>query len=103
MDHIWSTRDHFADSGQSGGKLPLYRSLHVIAAGDTKDSEEDHEHARVATRSSVSFGVNAEINFNGGGEITPTNPPPGLSPLEINLSHFETLELGQALGEILQG
>jgi len=32
----------------SGGKLPFYRSLHVIAAGDTKDSEEDHEHARVA-------------------------------------------------------
>jgi hypothetical protein len=88
----------------SGGKLPLYRSLHVVAAGDTKDSEEDHEHARIAFHKAASLlGVNAEINFNGGGEITPTNPPPGLSPLEINLSHFETLELGQALGEILQG
>jgi hypothetical protein len=88
----------------SGGKLPLYRSLHVVAAGDTKDSEADHQHAKTAFHEAARLlGVNAEIDFGGGGEISPTNPPPGLSPLEINLSHFETLELGQALGEILQG
>ena len=49
------------------------------------------------------LGINAVIDFGGGGRITPTNPPPGLSFHEINLSYFETLELGQALGEILEG
>jgi hypothetical protein len=47
--------------------------------------------------------VNAAIDFGDGGDITTTIPPPGLSFCEVNLSYFETLELGQALGEILEG
>jgi hypothetical protein len=87
-----------------GGKIALYRSLHVCAAGETKASEEDPLHARNAFHTAASLlGVNAQIDFGGGGEITPTNPPPGLSFHEINLSYFETLELRQALGEVLEG
>jgi hypothetical protein len=87
-----------------GGKLPLYRSLHVCAAGETKEEEIDTEHARTAFhRAAGLLGASAEIDSGQGGDVSPTFPPPGLSFLETNLSYFETLELGQALGEILEG
>lgn len=98
---------HDPESGRrwlSGGKLPLYRSLHLCAAGETKDSEMDPDHAHLAfQRAAAVLGINAVIDFQGGGNITPTNTPPGLSHFETNLSYFETLELEQALGEILEG
>jgi hypothetical protein len=88
----------------SGGKLPPYRSLHVAAAGETEAAEQQADHAKVAFhKASALLGVNAAIDFGDGGDITTTIPPPGLSFYEVNLSYFETLELGQALGEILEG
>jgi hypothetical protein len=88
----------------SGGKQPLYRSLHVAAAGETAAAEEQPDHAKVAFHKAAAvLGVNAAIDFGGGGDITLTTAPPGLSFFEVNLSYFETLQLGQTLGEILEG
>jgi hypothetical protein len=88
----------------SGGKLHFYRSLHVCASGETEEEEESLPHAQIAFhKAAAALGVDATIDFGGGGNITPTNPPQGLSFHEINLSYFETLELRQALGELLEG
>ena len=87
-----------------GGKIPAYRSLHICASGETSDEENLPEHAKRAFQEAAALlGINAVIDFGGGGVITPTNPPPGLSPFEVNLSYFETLELRSALGDILEG
>jgi hypothetical protein len=87
-----------------GGKLGDFRSLHLGASGERDQEEGDTEHARDAfIRAAAVLGVTADIAFNGGGEFSPTMPPEGLAFLETNASYFETLKLGQALGEILQG
>jgi hypothetical protein len=81
-----------------------YRSLHICASGETKEKEEGLPHAQTAFhRAAAILGVDATIDFGGGRNISPTYPPHGLSFHATNLPNFETLELGQALGEILQG
>jgi hypothetical protein len=91
-------------SWKCGGKLQSFRSMHVSASGETAHEENDEQHAREAfIKAAEVLDVTADIKFDGGGSITPTMPPPGLAYMETNASYFETLELGQALGEILEG
>jgi hypothetical protein len=87
-----------------GGKLRPFRSLHVTTSGERDEEEEDPGHAREAFRRAAEvLGVSADINFLDIGRVHGTTPPHGLSFLETNATYFETLQLGRALGELLQG
>jgi len=87
-----------------GGKLEGLRSLHVCASAERGKDENDTGHARQAfIKAAAALGVTADIAFDGDAAFTPTVPPPGLNFLEINAAYYETLQLGQALGEILEG
>src|SRR5579875_153504 len=90
----------------SGGTLPLYRSLNVYASGETQEQEADPHgsHAKQAFEGAAAvLGVCASIKLNGSSATTPSAPPLGLSYQETNATYFELLQLRQERGEIFEG